>query len=152
MGASTMMKTIRRIVLDERGDLEDLPPVTVMIVAAMIPILGIGVFLGRYGLTDNSVQSAAFAAARDASMSRGSDAVPHAKEAAQLALGDNTHCASLDVTIGGNGLSTGLGQTGTVTATITCRINTGDLSIPGIPGSMTITKTASSPVDPYRER
>ncbi|WP_243698436.1 hypothetical protein [Curtobacterium sp. PhB136] len=147
-----MMRTIRRILLDERGDLEDLPPVTIMMIVALIPIIGVVVFLGRYGLTDNSVQSAAFAAARDASMSRGTDAVSHAKEAAQLALGDNAHCASLDVAIGGNGLSTGLGQTGTVTATITCRINTADLSVPFIPGSMTITKTASSPVDPYRER
>ncbi len=147
-----MIRTIRRILLDERGDLEDLPPVTIVIVLALVPIVGFVVFLGRYGLTDNSVQSAAFAAARDASLSRSSDAVPHAKEAAQLALGGNTHCASLDVSIGGNGLTTGLGQTGTVTATITCRINTSDLSVPFIPGSMTITKTASSPVDPYRER
>ncbi len=83
---------------------------TIMMIVALIPIIGVVVFLGRYGLTDNSVQSAAFAAARDASMSRGTDAVPHAKEAAQLALGDNAHCASLDVTIGGNGLSTGLGR------------------------------------------
>ncbi|MCS0644131.1 MULTISPECIES: hypothetical protein [Curtobacterium] len=147
-----MMRTIRRILRDERGDVEDLPPVTIIIIGAMVPIVAFGIFLGRYGLTDNSVQSAAFAAARDASMSRGTDAVAHATEAAQLALGDNAHCASLDVTIGGNGLSTSLGQTGTVTATITCRINTADLSVPFIPGSMTITKTASSPVDPYRER
>lgn len=147
-----MIRTIRRILFDERGDLEDLPPVTIVIVLALVPIVGVVVFLGRYGLTDNSVQSAAFAAARDASLSRSSDAVSHAKEAAQRALGDNTHCASLDVSIGGNGLTTGLGQTGTVTATITCRINTADLSVPFIPGSMTITKTASSPVDPYRER
>lgn len=147
-----MMRTIRRILFDDRGDLEDLPPVTIMMIVALIPIIGVVVFLGRYGLTDNSLQSAAFAAARDASLSKGTDAVAHAKEAAELALGDNAHCASLDVSIGGDGLSTGLGQTGTVTATITCQINTADVSAPLIPGSMTITKTASSPVDPYRER
>jgi hypothetical protein len=58
----------------------------------------------------------------------------------------------LDFAIGGNGLCTGLGQTGTITATITCRINTADLSVPFNRGSMTIARTASSPVNPYRER
>jgi hypothetical protein len=35
---------------------------------------------------------------------------------------------------------------------VTCTVNLSDLSIPGVPGARTITATASSPVDAYRER
>jgi hypothetical protein len=39
-----------------------------------------------------------------------------------------------------------------VTATVTCKVEVADLAIPGLPGTRTITATASSPVDAYRER
>lgn len=152
MGAGTV-KFIRRVLRDERGDIEDMPNLAILLVGVVVPLIAVVVFMGRYGLADNSVQSAAAAAARDASLSRtAGEAVPHAKSAATIALTGNVKCASFDVSIGGNGLSTGLGETGTVSATVQCTINTSDLAFPFIPGSMTITKTATSPVDPYRER
>lgn len=151
MGPSTV-NTIRRILRDERGEIEDLPGFTILVVGILCPLLAVVIFMGRYGLADNSIQSAAAAAARDASLSRSTDATAHAQTAAQMALNGNVTCESLDVEIGGNGLYTTLGQSGIVTATITCRLNTSDLTFPLIPGSITITKTAASPVDPYRQR
>ncbi|MBG0716858.1 hypothetical protein G3N18_01990 [Microbacterium sp. 2C] len=151
MGASTV-KTIRRIIHDESGDLDDLPGWTILALAA-VTLFGLIIWVGRGGAAANTVQAAAYAAARDASISRTvADAVPHAQAAATTALGGNVTCIDLDVKIGGDGLSTGIGQTGTVTATVSCTIATSDISFPGMPGSVTITKTASSPVDPYRER
>ncbi|WP_234058061.1 hypothetical protein [Microbacterium sp. NFH-22A-Y] len=151
MGAGTM-KTIRHIIHDESGDLDDLPGWTILALAA-VTLFGLIICVGRGGAAANTIQAAAYAAARDASISRTvEEAVPHAQAAAATALGGNVTCIDLDVEIGGNGLSTGIGQTGTVTATVTCTIATSDISFPGVPGSVTITKTASSPVDPYRER
>jgi hypothetical protein len=152
MGASTMT-LFRRVLEQERGETEDLPGLTILLVGVICPLLGVVLFMGRYGLADNSVQAAAAAAARDASLSRTMvDAVPHAKTAATIALQGHVTCASLHIDIGGDGLSTQLGQTGTVTATITCTISNTDLAFPLIPGTTTITRSASSPVDPYRQR
>jgi hypothetical protein len=147
------MKLVRRILRDERGDVEDIPGLAIVLVGILCPLVAVVIFMGRYGLADNTVQSAAAAAARDASLSgSNADAVPHAKDAAQLALSGNVNCQTLNVVIGGDGLHTALGQTGTVTATITCTISTSDLTFPLIPGSVSITETAASPVDPYRQR
>lgn len=149
-----MMKTISRILRDERGDVEDLPSLTILLVGIVCPMIAVVIFFGRYGMTEVSVQSAASAAARDASLSRSAaEAVPHAEDAAELALdAGGTDCINLDVTISGNGLTTGLGQTGNVTVEIECTISNADLLVPLIPGTSTITKSATSPVDPYRER
>jgi hypothetical protein len=147
------MSVLRTIVRDERGDVEDIPGLAIVLIGILCPLIAVGIFMGRYGLADNTVQSAAAAAARDASLSgSATDAVPHAKAAAELALSGNVNCQSLNLVIGGDGLHTALGQTGTVTATITCQIATADLAFPLIPGSLTITETAASPVDPYRQR
>ncbi len=147
------MNLVHRILHDERGDVEDIPGLAVVLVGILCPLVAVVLFIGRYGLADNTVQSAAAAAARDASLSgSATDAVPHAKQAAELALAGNVHCQSLDVLVGGDGLYATLGQPGTITATITCSINTADLAFPLIPGSIAITETAASPVDPYRQR
>lgn len=148
------MKTfLRKLSSDERGDLEDLPGWTILSIGA-IALVSVILLFGRHGYVNNTVQAAAYAAARDASLSRAGDAVPHAIAAAKIALGDNVNCTNMDVHVSGNGLTTGLGEAGTVSATITCTVSTGDLVMPGIPlpGTFTIEKTAHSPVDPYRER
>lgn len=149
-----MISPIRRLLADERGEIEELPAWTIYALVSLAMVSVIFLF-GRAGSTDNAVQAAAYAAARDASLSRAGDAVPHAISAAQTAIGDNVACTNLDVAIGGNGLTTGLGEAGTVSATVTCTISYTDLFLPGLvglPGSFTVTKTAFSPVDPYRER
>ena len=148
------MKFIRRIIRNEDGGAEDLPGYTLLTLIA-IGCIGIIALFGRFTMADNTVHAAAYAAARDASLSRAGDAVPHAISAAQLALRDNVNCASLNVTISGNGLTTGLGEAGTVSATVVCTITASELVFPGWNGiqtTFTVTKTAFSPVDPYRER
>ena len=41
---------------------------------------------------------------------------------------------------------------GSVAATVECRLDLADLSVPGIPGSRLIEATISSPLDTWRER
>lgn len=153
MGASTMKNFLRRMLRDDRGELEDLPGWTILTIGGIM-LVGMVVLLGRHGYVVNTVQAAAYAAARDASISRADDAVPHAITAAQTVLGDNVECIDLNVTIGGDGLHTNLGEAGTVSATIQCTISYSDLAMPGLqlPGTFTVEATAHSPVDPYRAR
>ncbi|GAA4484698.1 hypothetical protein [Microbacterium panaciterrae] len=148
-----MITRLRRLLRDERGDIEDLPAWTILTIISVALLSAILVF-GRAGVVEKTVQAAAAAAARDASLSRGGDAVPHAISAARIAMGSNVTCTSLDVRVYGNGLSTGLGQAGTVSAEVTCTVSYGDLVFPGmnLPGFFTVKKTATSPVDPYRQR
>ncbi|MGO1628098.1 MAG: hypothetical protein ACTH07_08870 [Microbacterium sp.] len=148
-----MKNLLRRLIRDERGDMEDIPGWTILAVGTLV-IISLVILGGRVTTAHNTVQAAAHAAARDASLSRTeATAIAHGTEAAYNAL-DGYGCASLDVVITGNGLTTGLGEAGIVTATITCTVPTGDLVVPGIgiPGEFTITKVGNSPVDPYRER
>ena len=152
MGAGAMKNLLSRLRRDESGDIDDVPGYTIMVVGTLLLIATI-VFLGRGIAAHNTVQSAAWAAARDASLARSSDqAIQHGVEAANTVLDANTTCETQRTAITGNGLATGLGETGTVTATVTCTVTMADLAFPGIPGEITITKTATSPVDPYRER
>jgi len=39
---------------------------------------------------------------------------------------------------------------GYVRVTMTCAVDLSDLSVPGVPGSTTISKSTTAPVDPYR--
>lgn len=148
-----MITKLRHLLRDDRGEIEDLPMWAISVIIGIM-LLGVGILFFRSGSAQNVVQSAAYAAARDASLSRGGDAVSHAITAAQRSLGTDVKCTTLDVKITGNGLTTGLGEAGTVTATVTCTVSYADIVLPGLPlpGAFTVTKSATSPVDPYRER
>ena len=39
---------------------------------------------------------------------------------------------------------------GYVSVTVTCQVGLADLSVPGVPGSMTVKATSTAPIDPYR--
>ncbi len=62
------------------------------------------------------------------------------------------HCTSTTITVDAAAFNAPIGNTAQANVTVTCTVNLSDLSIPGVPGSRTITATAGSPVDAYRER
>lgn len=126
----------------------------VIVAPIMLLILAGIVAAGRIALAQQAVQSVAYDVARAASISR--DA-PSARSAAQqvaaLSLASNQlGCApsTIDVTTGG--FSSAVGSTAVVDATILCTVRLSDIALPGIPGSITITRAATSPIDQYRER
>lgn len=148
-----MISRLRRILRSERGEIEDLPTVVILVVGLFLPLAGVLFFVGQYSNAGNVVQGAASAAARDASISRTAiDAGAHARSAAQRSLEGNVRCSSLGIDVDDSGFNTALGQTGTVSVTVTCVVRYIDFGVPFLPGMSTFTKTAVSPIDPYRER
>ncbi|MFF1276988.1 TadE/TadG family type IV pilus assembly protein [Streptomyces marokkonensis] len=109
---------------------------------------------GRLVTSGAKIDAAAEDAAREASIHR---TAASARAAAQAAAAESLNdqgiaCTSSSVTIDTSGLSVPVGQVGTVTVTVTCTVNLSDLLLPGVPGSKSLTSTATSVVDQYRMR
>jgi Flp pilus assembly protein TadG len=138
-------------VRDERGSVAI---EAVIATPAFILLVAMIIAGGRVQLAHQGVEAAAYEAARAASIERTQAAAGAAgRTAAQTSLSNQgLRCTSTDVNVDTAAFNAPLGTTGQVTATVTCRVDLSDLSLPGVPGSCTITETASSPVDAYRER
>lgn len=104
-------------------------------------------------LAHQSVQSAAAGAARTASIARTAPAAQaDAVATANMVLtNQDLRCASTNVSVDTNGLQTPAGQAGTVSATVTCRLDPRRLGIP-VGRPMTISASMSSPVDIWRSQ
>lgn len=125
-----------------------------IVLPALIMFLCLAIAGGRIVTSGAKIDSAAEDAAREASIHRTAAA---AQSAAQSAAAESLEdqgitCASTSVSINTGGLSVPVGQVGTVTVTVTCTVNLADLLLPGVPGAKTLTSTATSVVDQYRQR
>ncbi|KUJ38360.1 hypothetical protein ADL25_24350 [Streptomyces sp. NRRL F-5122] len=125
-----------------------------IILPALIMFLCMAIAGGRIVTSGAKIDSAAEDAAREASIHRTAAAAQSAaRSAAADSLSDQgITCASANVDIDTGGLSVPVGQVGTVTVTVTCTVNLSDLLLPGVPGAKTLTSTATSVVDQYRQR
>jgi len=140
---------MRRIVRDERGSITvELAVLT----PALLLLLGLLVFAGRVETASASVEQAARAAARDASLARTADAArTTAQDGATRELA-GSDCTSVSVQTDTTGFAARLGDDGTVAVTVTCTVSIADLAVPGLPGARTISGHAVSPIDRYRSR
>ncbi|MGW1411271.1 TadE/TadG family type IV pilus assembly protein [Streptomyces sp. NPDC002403] len=125
-----------------------------IVLPPLIMFLCLALAGGRIVTSGAKIDSAAEDAAREASIHR---TAAFAQSAAQAAAAESLDdqgikCASTGVRISTGGLSVPVGQIGTVTATVTCTVNLSDLLLPGVPGARTLTSTATSVVDQYRQR
>jgi Flp pilus assembly protein TadG len=131
--------------------------------ATIEAVIGVPAFLlfvlliiaaGRIALARQAVEASAAEAARSASISRTkSQAGANGASGAVTSLrNQGVRCTSQRVDIDTSGFAAPVGTPAKVTATVTCIADLSDLSIPGLPGSRTITATMSSPIDTYRER
>lgn len=109
---------------------------------------------GRLVTADHSVETAATDAARSASISRtATDARSTGIATARHTLANQgLPCRSTTVTLDTSEFAKPPGQPAKTTATVTCQVTLSDLLLPGIPGSVTMTKTMTSPIDTFRER
>lgn len=145
------MKKLSWRVEEERGaaavELAILGFTLILVVTALV-------IAGRIGGAQNAVQSAATAAAREASLARTETiARVNGDEAVTTSLQNNgIRCASTRTDLNLAGFTTALGTPGIVTATVTCTVDVSAVSVPGLPGSFTVTRSSQSPVDPYRQR
>ncbi|KIZ15689.1 hypothetical protein SNA_25470 [Streptomyces natalensis ATCC 27448] len=127
---------------------------TVICVTFLLPFLGLLAAYGLAGVFDNSVDNAANSAARAASQAADADtAQARGRAAANAALRqDDRNCTSQTVRIDTSSFNAPLGQAASVTATVTCAIPLSQLTVPGLPGSKTLTSTATSALDQYADR
>ena len=146
-----MVTGVRRLV-DDRGS----ATIEMVILApAFVLLIGMLIMGGRLAIAQQSIQSAAGEAARAASIERGSDAEERGREAAAAFLQEQgLQCASpLNVDLNVDGKDTDPGVAGqVVAATISCDVSLTGLGLPGVGASRTVTATANSPIDTYRER
>lgn len=125
-----------------------------IVLPSLIMFLCLAIAGGRLVTSGSKIDAAAEDAAREASIHRTASAAQGAAQAAAAeSLNDQgIKCASTGVTIDTGGLSVPVGQVGTVTVTVNCTVNLSDLLLPGVPGARTLTSTAVSVVDQYRQR
>lgn len=123
-------------------------------VPAFALFVGLIIFGGRTAMTHGAVESATADGARTASIARTSqEARSGAEEAARASLANqDIDCITVQVSIDSSDFAKPVGTPGSVQVTVSCRLNLGDLAVPGVPGSRTVTATVTSPLDSFRER
>ena len=123
-------------------------------VPAFLLLVGLLVLGGRTAIAHQSVQAAAADAARAASIARTQSAASTDATVAARSSLSNQHldCAATTVTVDLGGFSTPVGTPGQVSVTVSCALRLGDLGLPGVTGTKTITATMTSPLDTYRGR
>ncbi|MFF3350703.1 TadE family protein [Streptomyces sp. NPDC002779] len=137
-----------------RGDQGSAAIEAAIVLPALLMFLCMAIAGGRIVISGAKIDAAAEDAAREASIHR---TVAAAQSAARSAAAESLTdqgitCASTSVHINTGGLNVPVGQVGTVTATVTCTVSLSDLLLPGVPGAKTLTSTATSVVDQYRQR
>lgn len=121
---------------------------------AFVLFVGMIIVGGRLAISHQALEAAAAEAARTASIARSApEAAEGAKQAALASIrNQGITCSSVDVHSDTRGFAAAVGQDASVEVTVSCRVDLSDVSIPGVPGSRTITATISSPIDTWRER
>lgn len=125
-------------------------------IALLAPLLGAFVLLvifgGRLALARQTVQAAAADAARAASVARTADAAESsATRIAEATLANQgVTCAESSIDVDTTGFRKSPGASATTTVSITCELETADLTLP-IPG-VRLTASSSSALDTYRGR
>ncbi|MEU9272485.1 TadE family protein [Streptomyces sp. NPDC048251] len=137
-----------------RGDEGSVAIEAAVIVPSLIMLLCLAIAGGRIVTSGSKIDAAAEDAAREASIHRTAAAAQSAAHAAAAeSLNDQgITCTSASVSVSTGGLSVPVGQVGTVSVTVTCTVSLSDLLLPGVPGTRTLTSTATSVVDQYRQR
>jgi len=123
-------------------------------VPAFALFVGLVIFGGRTATTHQALQSAAADAARSASLARKADvARDDAREAATSSItNQKLGCSAIDVAVDTSDFDKQPGVPGSVSVTVSCRLDLSDLAVPGVPGSRILRATMSSPIDTWRER
>lgn len=127
---------------------------TAILAPAVIAILLLMIALGRVVDASGSVDAAARAAARAASLERDANSAQlQAQDAATRSLdGEGVTCSATSVEIDTTDFALEVGEAGTVTATISCTAPLSDIGLPGLPGAKTLISEWTSPIDTYRSR
>lgn len=127
----------------------------VILVPVLVIMLGLLVAGGRLWFARATVVEASESAARAASLARSAGDARHAgNRAAERVLStDGLTCGGTGaVAIDVDAFGVPVGTPATVTARVTCEVPFSDLSIPGMPGSITVRGNGAAALDTYRAR
>lgn len=126
----------------------------VLLVPSLLIMIGLVVAGGRLWFARAAVDDAAAAAARAASLARTPTQAQH--DAAAVARSgldaSDLHCKAVAIEADTAAFAIPPGQPGTVGATVSCSVDLADVFLPGLPGTVRLTATESSPLDTYRSR
>ena len=140
----------RRCWRDDRGsesvELAILLPIGLLLVAMLV----VG---ARIALAGDRISGVAGIAARDASLARSAVAAQQmATDTATAALtSQGLHCIDVQVRVDTSGFSAPPGTSASVTVAVSCTVDLSDVGVAGLPGSRTLTDSATSPLDPARD-
>jgi hypothetical protein len=127
----------------------------VILAPVMLLLIGFMIAAGRTSIAQGAIDAAARAAARQASVAQNLGAAQLAAyDGARTALhGDGLNCQPIVTLPGVRGaFGSQVGQSVEIHAFVVCKVRLSDLVIPGIPGSIRLTASFSSPLDPFRSR
>lgn len=118
----------------------------------LLLLIALVALAGRFAVAAGAVDQAAAEAARAASLQRTPSAgLDAATQVARASLtGQGLSCLRIQIDADLSGLRAPPGRHGRVTVTVHCPLRVADLPLP-VP-AITLTATAVSPVDTYRER
>lgn len=127
---------------------------TAVLLAVVFAVIGLGIAFGRISIADGTVDTAARAGARAASLDRDPGAAQSdADTAARASLEQaGTSCTNVQVAVDTAGFAIPVGQPASVTVTVTCTAQLSDIGVPGLPGSKRISSHFTSTLDMYRAR
>jgi len=126
----------------------------VLIIPAFLLFLVLVAAIGRVAVAHQQVHAAVVAAARTASL----QSSPQAGQAAGLQAAQanlarpGLTCVSQSAEVDAAALALPPGQSGLVTARVTCLVSLADLTLPGVPGYITVSESFSAATDPYVDR
>ncbi|MFF0386838.1 TadE family protein [Streptomyces sp. NPDC004286] len=125
-----------------------------IVLPGVLMLLCMAIAGGRLVTSHAKIDAAAEDAAREASIHRtAASAQAAARAAASDSLNDQgLACSSVSVNVNTGGLNVPVGQVGTVRVAVQCTVPLSDLLLPGLPGARTLTSSATSVVDQYRQR
>jgi Flp pilus assembly protein TadG len=142
---------VKHSLRDERGS----AAVEITMVApVLVAFILVVIFGGRLVLARQAVQSAAFDAARAASLARTQPEAraSAARIAASTLANQKLPCATTRVVADTTGFTKPVGTPATVTVRVVCEVPVADLGLPGIGGTLTVEDAAVSALDQFRER
>ncbi|GGU96449.1 membrane protein [Kitasatospora herbaricolor] len=123
-----------------------------ILVPALLTFILLAIAAGRIQTAGSTVEAAARAAARTASITREPGGVDTAARAAadRVLRQDGVSCQVLGIDLERGVLETPAGPVATMVATVTCEIGLRDVLVPGLPGTKALRGEFTSVVDRYR--
>lgn len=125
----------------------------VILVPALVIMLGLLVAGGRLWFARATVVEASESAARAASLARSAgEARGAGNRAADRVLATEGLSCGGSVSVDTSAFGVPVGTPATVRATVTCTVPFADLTLPGMPGSITVSSVGLAALDTYRAR